>query len=357
MELTPDVFRAQCKPRFGRTNPERMHLPYWEWMIRTERDPFSVRKELGLESNFPKCDPHNQIQHGGPDWCFKRFGRTRTRMPDGRVICIAGEHEDYYDPDFCIYNDVVVLRPEPGQNGVSPDSGEVEIYGYPELVFPPTDFHSATLVERKIFIIGRLGYPSSRREGETPISSLDLATHRIERIDARGPAPGWIYTHSAWYEPKQHAIVVRGGKVWRPKVKRETPNHAVHRLHLAEMRWECIAERETHRYFVIRRKGQERQAAAPEEFRPTVSHEWIDLDDREIPTSQFVVEGVRITLDHWASEIEIWVEGELSPDTRDLILSELTDYLCEKTECVWAIEETPESEMPSKRRRNAMFDV
>jgi len=28
----------------------------------------------------------------------------RNQLPDGRLVSVGGEHEDYYDPDFCIYN-------------------------------------------------------------------------------------------------------------------------------------------------------------------------------------------------------------------------------------------------------------
>jgi len=57
-------------------------------------------------------------------------------LPDGREVLIAGEHEDYYDPDFFIYNDVVVRAPD----------GKFAIYGYSKEAFPPTDFHTATLL-------------------------------------------------------------------------------------------------------------------------------------------------------------------------------------------------------------------
>ena len=73
----------------------------------------------------------------GPVWCAQRFGQTVTLLPDGRAVQIAGEHEDHYDPDFTIYNDVFVHEPD----------GTIRIFGYPEAVFPPTDFHTATLVE------------------------------------------------------------------------------------------------------------------------------------------------------------------------------------------------------------------
>ena len=45
-----------------------------------------------------------------PVWCFIRYGATRTKIPDGRIVCIGGEHEDSYDPDFYIYNGTSSLR-------------------------------------------------------------------------------------------------------------------------------------------------------------------------------------------------------------------------------------------------------
>jgi hypothetical protein len=112
-----------------------------------------------------------------------RFGQSITCLPDGRVVQIGGEHEDYYDPDFCIYNDVFVHGSE----------GSIAIFGYPEAVFPPTDFHTATLVDGAIYLIDSLGYVGTRRYGQTPVHRLDVGTYRMERQDASGEQPGWIY--------------------------------------------------------------------------------------------------------------------------------------------------------------------
>jgi hypothetical protein len=71
------------------------------------------------------------------------------------------------------------------------------IFGYPEDVFPPTDFHTATLVDGAIYVIGSLGYQGSRRHGHTPVHRLDVNTFRMERLDTSGEAPGWIYEHRA----------------------------------------------------------------------------------------------------------------------------------------------------------------
>ncbi len=71
----------------------------------------------------------------GPIWTFDRMGRTCDELVDGRMVCIGGEHEDFYDPDFRIYNDVVVFNAD----------ATIDIYGYPKEIFPPTDFQTATV--------------------------------------------------------------------------------------------------------------------------------------------------------------------------------------------------------------------
>lgn len=150
-----ELFLAQCKRRFGTRNLEQMRLEHWEWMVRHGDVPCGVRQGLGLEANYTSCCGDDGCGSSDPDWCFSRFGMTRTVMNDGRIICVGGEHEDWYDPDFGIYNDVVVLRPAASQAGATLDSGDVEIYGYPAEVFPTTDFHSARLVLDRLILIGR----------------------------------------------------------------------------------------------------------------------------------------------------------------------------------------------------------
>jgi hypothetical protein len=124
-----------------------------------------------------------------------------TPLPDGRFIQIAGEHEDHYDPDFCIYNDVFI---HDGKGGF-------EILGYPKEVFPCTDFHTATLVGEWIYIIGNLGYPDERRPGQTPVYRFHVASGVIEAVATSGEAPGWIYEHEAVLE-ESGQIRISGGK-------------------------------------------------------------------------------------------------------------------------------------------------
>lgn len=191
--ITQAIFDAQKHQRFGTRNPEPAVCEFWLEMVRTGLSGYSGHEEYG----------------GGPRpfdapaiWSFARFGMSTTRLPNGAWVQIAGEHEDHYDPDFCIYNDVVV------HDG----NGDTQFYIYPPDVFPPTDFHSATLVDGAIVLIGSLGYRETRLTGRTQVLRLDLADFSIDRIETSGPQPGWISRHQARLDGDR--VVVWGGKVW-----------------------------------------------------------------------------------------------------------------------------------------------
>jgi hypothetical protein len=188
-------FQAHSTRSFGSRNPQEMNNPFWEAMIRSGVNSYQAGRHFGYGDN--RFDGTY-----APIWCAQRFGQSLTFLPDGRIVQVAGEHEDYYDPDFCIYNDVFV---HDGQ-------GNIAIYGYPEDVFPPTDFHTATLIGDSIYLIGSAGYPQLRRFGHTQLFRLDTKKFGIEVLDAEGEAPGWIYKHRA-ERISSHEIRVSGGTI------------------------------------------------------------------------------------------------------------------------------------------------
>lgn len=219
MHITPAMFAEQKYPQFGTSNPEQMRKPFWELMIRGEHIAWWARTTFdAMYGTAP-----------GAIWCFERFGMSRTTLPDGRVICIAGEHEDHYDPDFYIYNDVIILHPD----------DTITIYGYPKTVFPPTDFHSATLIGNKILIIGTLGYMQARVPGVTPVYQLDCTTFRIEQITTTGAFPGWLFEHDARVEDGGASVVISGGKLIVIEDDKQviTPNRWDYRLSLHSHTW------------------------------------------------------------------------------------------------------------------------
>src|SRR5262245_9205537 len=193
--ITPEVFQQWRSPRYGSANPERMDNPLWEWLIATRLNAYQATQALSGPSPFD----------AGPMWCFDRFGQSTTELPDGRSVLIGGEHEDYYDPDFFIYNDLVVTTP----------AGGIEIYGYPRATFPPTDFHTASATDGGIVLIGNLGYPEDRRVGHTQVLVVERPGWSVSRIDPVGEAPGWIHSHQAALEVDAASILVTGGKLFR----------------------------------------------------------------------------------------------------------------------------------------------
>jgi ankyrin repeat protein len=216
--ISRDEFQRTFTRFFGKSNPDRMTLPFWGAMIRCGTSAYAARQWFEKEGGSSEQ----------PVWCAQRFGQSLTLLPDGRAVQVGGEHEDWYDPDFCIYNDVFVHNRD----------GMVEIYGYPESVFPPTDFHTATLVDTFIYVIGSLGYRGSRQRGKTPVYRLDLRTLRIDLLDVGGEPPGWIYQHRAVLVGP-HEIRVWGGKVITDHGDKETheQNLASFVLDLSVFRW------------------------------------------------------------------------------------------------------------------------
>ncbi|HTR24748.1 MAG TPA: ankyrin repeat domain-containing protein [Terriglobales bacterium] len=194
LNATAAEFTLYRDRRFGQNNAEVMNNPFWIGMIRSGINSYAAKSLFELEEASDSSQP--------PVWCAQRFGQSLTFLTDGRIVQVAGEHEDSYDPDFCIYNDVFVHCPD----------GTVVIYGYPEALFPPTDFHTATLVGNHIYLIGCLGYQHARLYGETPVYRLDIRTFQIERVQTTGDKPGWIYKHRATLASPGR-IQVAGGEI------------------------------------------------------------------------------------------------------------------------------------------------
>jgi len=181
----------------------------------------------------------------GPCWCFDRFGQSETTLPNGRIVYVGGEHEDFYDPDFYIYNDVVIVD----------TSGNIQILGYPTEVFPPTDFHSATLVDNGVILIGNLGYADARPSGQTQVLRLELDTWRISTIETFGDLPGWIHGHKAELSPDRSEIHITGGEVDRGEGQSLLENIDEWSLDLQTWRWKRLTHREWTR-FILRRKDK-----------------------------------------------------------------------------------------------------
>jgi hypothetical protein len=337
--VTPELFREWRSPRRGTANPERMNNPVWEWLVKSRLSAFQANERM--QGPEPMA--------AGPGWCFERFGQSQTVLPDGRKVFIAGEHEDYYDPDFFIYNDVVVQAGE-----------RLEFFGYPTDVFPPTDFHSATLVGDRIVIIGNLGYQQSRQPSVTPVFVLQTDTWAISPIRTHGQAPGWLHEHEARLSDDGAFIIIRGGKL-----DRGDPEHSLveniddWQLHLADWRWDRLTERRWQRWEFVRADGKRNHlwdlrraqfareypgvAAASERteglekelgavpnlelveklYRPAWPNEPLPQAEEEYNVHRIRVGGVVVRYVEEMHAVQMTVEGELPAATVEALTSDL----------------------------------
>ena len=209
-----ELYHQQKKRVFGKRNPELTNHQFWLDMIVSGFCAYTPRKRYD-----DKNCPH-------PIWCYERYGRTITELNDGRVVEIGGEHEDYYDEDFMIYNDVVVYNRDK----------TIDIYSYPKEIFPPTDSHTATLVGDCIYIIGSLGYVEERRD-KTPVYILNINDFSIQKVETTDDI-GWIGNHDS--QLVDNTIVVTKGQIWQRKKRNYIENNQTFVLDLESLVWKSI---------------------------------------------------------------------------------------------------------------------
>jgi len=252
----------------------------------------------------------------GRIWTLDRMGISRTNLRDGRVVYIGGEHEDSYDPDFYIYNDVVVFHP----------SSQIEIYGYPEGIFPPTDFHTATLIGERIIVVGCVGYAGTRRPGHTPVYALDLAGYHFSKIETSGEMPGWISTHTAALNA-QGLITIRGGETFeerggKEKIIRNVEDYA---LDARSWVWSRLTNRNWCQYSIYQEDGglfalerhPEPKVLLPDSVKYTV------LPSQDWNCVQIMVKGVKVSMTVGVGNIEIIIEGKLPDELCERIAREV----------------------------------
>ena len=215
-------------PKRGACNPDDMTNDVWSWLIETMAPPHAAHKVAG------------QGDQPSPGWNFCRMGQSETELPDGRIVYIGGEHEDWYDPDFYVYNDVMIRWPD----------GTIRIFGYPTDVFPPTDFHSATLLGDEIVIIGGLRYAEYRDETTTHVYRLRLTDLSMEWVDAHGDAPSWLFKNDA--ELRDGKIICSGGEVTHEASEFLVENLTTWAFDLSKRTWKALSTRDYQRWLLMR---------------------------------------------------------------------------------------------------------
>ncbi|MGB0907461.1 MAG: hypothetical protein ACPGVT_08205 [Maricaulaceae bacterium] len=338
-------FPQWCKPKRGASNPEIMTNALWTHLVETNISAYKAHKHFGTG------------EKKSPGWCFERFGQSTTDL--GRfTVYIGGEHEDYYDEDFYIYNDVIVKDKD----------GTITIYGYPEDVFPPTDSHSATWVNTEIFIIGCIGYPDQENKLKTSVRALNLFDFSIRTISAIGEHPGWLHKHTATFFSKENVIICEGGVRVHEQCGMVLENLATWQLCLTTNTWSRLADKAWSRWALTREDNQQnslwkvgevayeeqskRSHKFSEEYRKELTDKGYPLNAKDyesryrpplnhthIPTDDYRrhiinIDGVTVRFDENNWDIIVTVEGNLNDD----IISKLKTH---GLETLSKIEATP----------------
>ncbi len=316
-----------------------MTNPVWTWAVERRLTGHRLNKAFG--------GPYSKDV--GPCWSFHRYGRTETNLPDGRLVRIGGEYEDWYDPDFYIYNDVIVTDA----------AGRTEIFGYSDKVFPPTDFHTANLVDDRIIIIGNLSYPFVRAH-KVQVLALDPTSYRMDRFDTTGEAPPWIHNHSAELVENGGAILVRGGLLCGPQWPALIENIDDWRLDIQTGYWERLTRRLWPRFAFVRADGmpnhlywlrrlledrvsgrsEDKRGFRAERLRDLGANPRLDLLETlytpDIPHSKITdehrvhrlcVEGGTVRYVEGSGDIKLTVEGILPSQTVEIIRLDLLTKL------------------------------
>lgn len=348
-DITREMFEAGRERRFGTANPELMRVPFWEAMIRGGKPPndpewlaLKCRAESRSEKPYQGYGPYEirkrfdvpSPDKAGPIWMFARLGDTETRLPDGRLVCVGGEYEDWYDPDFCIYNDVVVFEPD----------GTFRIYGYPREVFPPTDGHTATLIDDQIILIGGRRYVQDRVTGTCTVYALDTNTFRMVRLEIGGDGPGEIYHHAA--DLSENGIRVSGGSISRSTSGGPTwlRNRDIHVLDLQARRWIRIDHLSGWRTFGIYRKEfSDFCEGKTDGYDPSwlTGFESVSLvSDAHQAVRRLVFDDVMVEVQREPSCCRVRFEGELPPERVNLLMTELVRQIESELGGACSVEET-----------------
>lgn len=341
--VTPELFREWRSPRFGNDNPQKIKSKVWEWLVHSKLSGYASAQMMDAPSAIK----------AGPTWSFDRFGQSVTELAGGDTVCIGGEHEDHYDPDFCIYNDVVVIHPD----------STVDFYCYPKSDFLPTDFHTATLVDERIVIIGGLGYLGERSYGYTQLYVLDLGNFEIQKPESSGTFPGWIHGHHATLSDDECSIIVTKGKIDVGEGHAFRDNVDDWKLNLRDWHWEKLASRNWTQFEIKRQDGedihlfnirlaqmtqmvnledqyQEVMSMLSESlgFQPDINlindlykfdieHDALQNDEEAHNVFYLRIEGVRVRFTERPQSLQVVIEGQISDETESLIKKQLSDKL------------------------------
>ena len=235
-------------------------------------------------------------------------------------------------------------------------NGQIEIYGYPEDVFPPTDFHSATLRGDHILIVGCLGHPKQRAQA-TPIYRLDLSDFSISECKTSGDGPLRLHEHKAELSADGTTLICHAGRDVHPTEGWIVENLTTWHLDLQSFAWSAAGTKPCTRWMLMReeegdndlwgiglvaqyqRAGRTSKTAESyrkkfaarglvvdttlhaARFRLPVPHKVLPNKDDDSPrTKRIEIGGTVVRIYEGSDRIDVAIEGHLPSSTRDALV-------------------------------------
>lgn len=300
----------------------------------------------------------------GPAWCFSRYAQSVSELENGSKIYIGGAYEDYYTAQFHVYNDVVV-------EGVD---GRIQIYGYPTDVFPPTDYHSATVVGRNLYIVGNGWRGPEHASVGVPVYTLNLENFSIRSIPSNGDVPIGLRGHDADLSECGESVLFRGGSISHPNWS-SVDNIDTWELSLKSGTWSRLTKKPWPRRVMFRKEWApnrlrdigliawatdtgrwskwdlEKKAIFESEghlpdldlfkvrYSPPVPHIRLEEDKDEFRVYRISINGTTIVYREENDGVYITIEGELPANMTEVIFSDARRKLS-------TLENVPYTELP-----------
>jgi hypothetical protein len=241
---------------------------------------------------------------------------------------------------------------------VSDAAGRIEIFGYAQEAFPPTDFHTASLIAHPIIVMGKLSNPPNRKE-RAQVLLLDTGSYVFDRVDTNGAGPPWLYKHTAELVDEGDAILISGGLIDDPNLPSVVENIDDWRLDTHTWRWDRLTDRAWPRFAFIRadarpnhlywlrdllwsRERPKRDHASDYRterlsdlgptprldllevlFVPGVAHMKLPEMEDEYRVHRVSVDGIIVRYVESDYDIRLTVEGNLPRETIDLLRADL----------------------------------
>ena len=225
------------------------------------------------------------------------------------------DYNDYYNPDFKIYNDVCIKA-----DGLK----KIELWSYPEEQFPPVYNHDTVYDKNMnlVYITGGLGLGERQRKNITEIYQLNLETKDIEHVDTLGESPPCLHNHHTkmW---NYDLIEMRDGNIL--KNGKAIKNLYVWYFNLKTKTW-LKQKQEIYQHWLI-------TSSDSDELFLDISKEILKMEDEIFYSSEFIEEHKQDIFKYYGYVPDYQTYLNLYRPVKEMYFSQVTGYMDRYPSC------------------------